>query len=93
MPVAGDDILIHASSDPVGQRTKDLEMNVPLIVCFVYLMLGMITTTSVWVTMPEEIEMAIGLEEEEIQPALRVFLTIVFVLAWPAIVVELVKKR
>lgn len=68
-------------------------MNVPLYACFAYMLLGMITTTSVWLSMPEEIEMAIGMEEEEVQPALRVFLTVVFVLAWPLVVLELARRR
>lgn len=68
-------------------------MNVPLVACFVYLALGMITTASVWTTMADEIEMAIDLEEAEIQPVLRMFLTVVFVLAWPVVIFELARRR
>lgn len=67
-------------------------MNIPLTVLFFWLVLGMITTTYAWVAMPEEIESAIGMEEEEMQPALRIFLTVVFVLAWPIVLVEMIRR-
>ncbi len=67
-------------------------MNVPLTVLFFWLVLGMITASSAWASMPEEIESAIGLEEEDMQPALRVFLTVVFVLAWPIVLVEMIRR-
>jgi hypothetical protein len=67
-------------------------MNVPLTVLFFWLMLGMITTMSAWMTMPEELESAIGLEQEDMQPVLRVFLTVVFVLAWPLVLVEMIRR-
>lgn len=67
-------------------------MNVPLSVFFFWMVLGMATTMSVWLTMPDEIESAIGMEDEEMQPALRVFLTVVFVLAWPLVLVEMIRR-
>lgn len=67
-------------------------MNLPLSLLFFYLVLGMITTSSAWSVMPDEIESAIGLEEEEMQPALRTFLTVVFVLAWPMVLVEMLRR-
>lgn len=67
-------------------------MNVPLSVFFFWMVLGMATTMSVWLTMPDELESAIGMEDEEVQPALRVFLTVVFVLAWPLVVVEMIRR-
>lgn len=67
-------------------------MNVPLSVFFFWMVLGMATTMSVWLTMPDELESAIGMEDEEVQPALRVFLTVVFVLAWPLVLVEMIRR-
>lgn len=67
-------------------------MNVPLSVFFFWMVLGMATTMSVWITMPDEIESAIGMEDEDMQPALRVFLTVVFVLAWPLVLVEMIRR-
>lgn len=67
-------------------------MNVPLSVCFFWMVLGMATTMSVWVQMPDELESAIGMEAEEMQPALRTFLTVVFVLAWPVVLVEMIRR-
>ena len=42
--------------------------------------------------MPDEIEMAIGLEEEEIQGALRVFITAMMVIAWPIVIMDLMRR-
>jgi hypothetical protein len=67
-------------------------VNVPLSVFFFWMVLGMATTMSVWLTMPDEIEGAIGMEDEDMQPALRVFLTVVFVLAWPLVLVEMIRR-
>lgn len=67
-------------------------MNIPLAFFFSYLLLGFITTAVLWSQMSLEIEMAIGLEEDEAQGLLRVFLTIVFVLAWPLVLYDVIKK-
>jgi hypothetical protein len=67
-------------------------MNVPLIACFVWIVIGMITTTMAWLRMPDEIESAIGMEEEEMQPALRVFITVLFVLFWPLLLAEMLER-
>lgn len=67
-------------------------MNVPLSVFFFWMVLGMATTMSVWITMPDEIESAIDMEDEDMRPALRVFLTLVFVLAWPLVLVEMIRR-
>lgn len=79
------------SGGPAAGRYTE-EVNLPLSVLFFYIVLGMITTFSAWSVMPEEIESAIGLEEEEVQPALRAFLTVIFVLAWPILLVDLIRR-
>ena len=67
-------------------------MNSPLLFSFAYLLLGMTTTVVLWSQMAMEIEMAIGMEEDEFQPLLRVFLTVVFVLAWPLVLADVIRK-
>jgi hypothetical protein len=67
-------------------------MNVPLTVLSCYLMLGMVTTGFLWSQMALEIEMAIGLEDDDTQGPLRLVLTIVFVLAWPLVLYDVLKR-
>jgi hypothetical protein len=67
-------------------------VNAPLSLLFFYLVLGMITKTSAFASMPDEIESAIGMEEEDVQPALRAFLTVLFVLCWPMVLVDLIRR-
>jgi len=68
-------------------------VNLPLSLLFFYLVLGMITTSSAWAVMPDELETAIGMEvEEDDRPALRMFLTVLFVLAWPFLLVDLIRR-
>jgi hypothetical protein len=70
-------------------------MNAPVLATFLYLMLGMGTTLAVWVLMPDEIEMAISLdlEDESERPLLRFILTVFFVIGWPLVLVEVLKKK
>ena len=68
-------------------------MNIPLIFSFCYLVLGMISTTALWSHLQEEIEMAIGLEEDETQAGLRLFLMIVYVIAWPVVLYDVIRKN
>jgi hypothetical protein len=70
-------------------------VNVPLVLFALYLFLGMATTASLWITMPDELELAISmdLEDEDDRPVLRMILTIVFVVAWPLILVDVVRRR
>lgn len=68
-------------------------MNTPLVFCFCYVICGMITTAVLWSQMSLEIEMAIGLEEDEAQGILRVFLTIIFVLAWPLVLWDVFRSK
>ena len=67
-------------------------MNIPLVFSFLYVLCGMITTAVLWSQMSLEIEMAIGQEEDEAQGILRVFLTIIFVLAWPLVLWDVLRK-
>ena len=68
-------------------------MNIPLVFFFCYLVLGMITTAVLWDQMSMEIEMAIGLEEDEAQGFLRLFLTVIFVLAWPLVLWDVLRRQ
>lgn len=68
-------------------------MNIPLVASFVYLLFGMLTTLSLWSSLSDEIEAALEQEEEELQPALRVFLLVIFVMVWPAVVMEVARRR
>lgn len=67
-------------------------MNAPLLFSFAYLILGMLTTTFLWSSMQLEIEAALSLEEDEAQGALRVFLTVIFVLAWPVVLWDVLRR-
>jgi hypothetical protein len=67
-------------------------MNTPLLFSFAYLILGMLTTSVLWTTMQLEIETALSLEDDEAQGVLRFFLTIIFVLAWPVVLWDVVKN-
>ena len=68
-------------------------MNIPLVFSFCYLICGMITTAVLWSQMSLEIEMAIGLEEEEAQGILRVFFIIIFVLVWPLVLWDVFRRQ
>lgn len=68
-------------------------MNIPLLFSFCYLICGMITTAILWSQMSLEIEMAIGLEEEEAQGFLRVFFVIIFVLVWPLVLWDVLRRQ
>ena len=68
-------------------------MSVPLMFLTTWLLLGMVTTMSAWSSMADELEIALGEEEEDIRGVLRVLLTVVFVLAWPIVVVDLLQRR
>lgn len=66
----------------------------PLTVMTVaYLMVGLATTTLAWVHNGDDIEMNILLEDEADRPMLRSVLAVVFVIAWPLLLAELLKKR
>ncbi len=67
-------------------------MSVPHVVLVSYLVLGMITTASVWQSMALEIEMSIDMEDDDVHGPLRAFLTIMFVLTWPLVLYEVVKR-
>ena len=60
---------------------------------FLWLILGMITTSTAWSLMRDELEMALGEEDEKQQPALRMLLTVVGILIWPVLVLELTRRR
>jgi hypothetical protein len=73
----------------------ELRMNAPLLASFLYLLLGMGTTSIVWVAMPDEIEMAISLdlEDEAERPILRFLITVFFVLGWPLVLLEVFNRK
>lgn len=67
----------------------------PDLLVFAYLVFGLGTTIVAWASMPDEIEMAIGMDaEDEAQlPMLRTLVTAMFVLTWPVLLVEVIRKR
>lgn len=64
-----------------------------LIMTVAYLCVGLFTTTLAWVHNGDDIEMNILLEDEGDRPMMRSLLAVVFVLAWPILLAELLKKR
>jgi hypothetical protein len=62
---------------------------------FLYLMVGVATTAIAWARMPDEIEMAISmdLDEEEDRSLLRGFVAVMFVISWPMVLAEVLRKR
>ena len=66
-----------------------------MLMTFAYLAIGLGTTVAAWASMPDEIEMAItaDLEDEEERPALRYIVTVLFVLSWPVVLAEVLRKR
>lgn len=64
-----------------------------LIMTVAYLCVGLFTTTLAWVHNGDDIEMNILLEDEGDRPAVRSALAVVFVIAWPLLLAELIKKR
>lgn len=63
--------------------------------CLVYLLLGMATTTMLWTTMQDEIDLALGseLDDDDDTPAFRVLLSFFFMLVWPMLFWDAVNKR
>ena len=66
-----------------------------VLLTFVYLVVGLATTTVAWMQMPDEIEMAItlDLEDEKDRPFMRGFIVVMFVLTWPMVLAEVLRKR
>lgn len=66
-----------------------------VLMTFCYLVVGLATTIMAWMQMPDEIEMAItmDLDDEDDRPLLRSFVTVMFVLTWPMVLAEVIKKR
>jgi len=60
---------------------------------FLWLIFGMMTTLSAWTLLSDELEMALSQEEEDQQPALRAMLTVVGVLMWPLLIIEISRRR
>jgi hypothetical protein len=60
-----------------------------------YLVLGMGTTTALWSGMQDEIDMALALEldDHDNLPAMRMLLTVFFVLAWPLVFWDVFSRR
>lgn len=70
-------------------------MSFPVLFFIAYLVLGMGTTTALWSGMQDEIDMALGLEldDDENLPAMRMMLTVFFVLAWPLVFWDVFSRR
>jgi len=67
----------------------------PTLFFIAYLVLGMGTTTALWSGMQDEIDMALGLEldDDDNLPAMRMLLTVFFVLAWPLVFWDVFSRR
>jgi len=67
----------------------------PVLFLIVYLVLGMGTTTALWTGQKDEIDLALGLELDDTDdiPAVRLLLTVFFVLAWPLVFWDAFSKR
>jgi hypothetical protein len=67
----------------------------PVLFFIAYLVLGMGTTTALWSGMQDEIDMALGLEldDDDQLPAMRMMLTVFFVLAWPLVFWDVFSRR
>jgi hypothetical protein len=81
-----------SSTEVHAPESAATTMNTPLLFSFAYLILGMVTTSVLWTSMQLEIETALSLEDDEAQGVLRFFLTIVFVLAWPVVLWDVVRN-
>ncbi len=70
-------------------------MSFPVLFFIAYLVLGMGTTTALWSGMQDEIDMALGLEldDDDNLPAMRMMLTVFFVLAWPLVFWDVFSRR
>lgn len=76
-------------------RTMVSMMSPLMLMTFTYFALGLATTSLAWAGMSDEIEMAIGfdLEDEDDRPALRSLVTVLFVMTWPVLLAEVLRKR
>jgi hypothetical protein len=70
-------------------------MSPVMLLTFAYLAIGLGTTIAAWAQMSDEIDLAIGfdLDDEEDRPALRYLVTVLFVISWPVLLAEVLKKR
>ena len=72
---------------------EPLLANPLMVMTIAWLCVGLFTTTLAWVHNGDDIEMNILLEDESDRPAVRSVLAVVFVMAWPLLLAELLKKR
>jgi hypothetical protein len=72
-------------------------MSLPILFSATYLVLGMVTTATLWAQMEPEIEMALDLEEsevgEEMKGPMRLMLTLLFVLFWPVVIYDFMSRK
>ena len=70
-------------------------MSPVVLMTFAYLVVGLATTMIAWASMSDEIEMAIGLglDDEDDRPAYRTAVTIMFVITWPVLLAEVLRRQ
>lgn len=66
-----------------------------MVMTFAYLCVGLVTTIGAWANMRDEIEMSISadLDDESDRPALRTLVTLVFVMTWPLVLGDVLRRR
>ncbi|MCP4503791.1 MAG: hypothetical protein GY822_28020 [Deltaproteobacteria bacterium] len=67
-------------------------MMLPILFMSCYGVLGMGTTAVLWPMLQDEIEMAIGMEDEEMHNAMRISMMLAFVLLWPIVLWDVVRR-
>ena len=67
-------------------------MMLPVLFTSCYCVLGMGTTAVLWPMLQDEIEMAIGMEDEEMHAAMRISVMIAFVALWPIVIWDVVRR-
>ncbi|HEY1098363.1 MAG TPA: hypothetical protein VGF99_05530 [Myxococcota bacterium] len=70
-------------------------MSFPFLLFAAYLVLGMGTTTAMWTGMQDELDMTLSMEldDDDDLPAMRLMLSVLFVLVWPMVIWDAFSRR